>query len=120
MTDVHQLALCLWTTKGSWPASTEHLRKELCTNGAASFTSVQIAEDATKCVEDFQRMHLGENRPAKRRKTQHKPSGDANISAYHELMILLNGSSQESPVLNLSNLHNVVQYVSLTFIQRRY
>ncbi|KAF2633644.1 hypothetical protein BU25DRAFT_381226 [Macroventuria anomochaeta] len=110
-----QLALCLWTSKAEWPESTESLREELCSNGAASFMSAQIAEDATKCIQVFQRTNLVEDRPAKRRKTLHESSEDANTSAYHELTILLNGSSQDSPILNLSNLHNIIpaKYSSL-------
>lgn len=106
---MQQLALCLWTAQGSWPETTESLREELCTNGAASFTSAQIAGDATKCVEVFQKMHLDEIRPVKRRKTQHEASEDVNTSAYHELIMILNGSSHESPVPNLSNLHDIIQ-----------
>lgn len=41
----------------------------------------------------------------------HETSEGADTSAYHKLTILLNGSSQGAPVLNLSNLHNIVQYV---------
>lgn len=56
-------------------------------------------------------MQLDEDRPAKRRKTMHESSEDANTSAYHQLTTLLNGSSRDSPILNLSNLHNIIQYV---------
>lgn len=59
-------------------------------------------------------MHLDEERPAKRRKTLHESSEHINASAYQQLTLLLNGSSHDSPILNLSNLHNIVQYVSLT------
>ncbi|UPX14349.1 Non-specific serine/threonine protein kinase [Ascochyta rabiei] len=104
-----QLALCLWTSKGTWPEKVETLREELCSEGAASFTTAQLAEDATKCVQVFQSMHLDDERPAKRRKILHQSSKDVNTSAYHQLTMLLNGSSQESPILNLSNLHNIVQ-----------
>lgn len=104
--------MCLWIPKGEWPEKTESLCEELCLNGTASFTSVQIAEDATKCVQVFQRMHLNGDRPAKRRKTLHESSEDANTSAYHQLTILLNGSSQDSPILNLSNLNQIIEYVS--------
>ncbi|KAF9697303.1 hypothetical protein EKO04_004887 [Ascochyta lentis] len=104
-----QLALCLWIPKGAWTETVETLREELCSEGAASFTTAQVAEDATKCVQVFQRMHLDEERPAKRRKTLHESSEDVNTSAYHQLTISLNGSSQDSPILNLSDLHNIVQ-----------
>lgn len=57
-------------------------------------------------------MHLGEERPGKRRKTLHESAEDINSSAYHQLTMLLNGSSHDSPVLSLSNLHNIIQYVS--------
>lgn len=106
-----QLGLCLWTSKGAWPEKVETLRAELCVHGAASFTSAKVAENATKCVEVFQKMHLDEERPAKRRKISHDLSEDVNTSAYHKITMLLNGSSQDSPILNLSRLRDIVQYV---------
>ena len=48
----------------------------------------------------------------KRRKTSHESSEDISTLAYHQLIMQLNGSSQDSPVLNLSGLHDIVQYVT--------
>jgi serine/threonine-protein kinase ATR len=50
-----------------------------------------------------------EERPAKRRRTLPENAGDENPDAYGELKMILNGSSSESPVLDLSDLHNIVQ-----------
>lgn len=71
-----------------------------------------MAEDASECVQVFQRLHLDEERPVKRRKTSHESSEDISTLAYHQLIMQLNGSSQDSPVLNLSGLHDIVQYVT--------
>lgn len=97
--------------KGEWSEKTASLRDELRFNGAASFTSNHIAEDSTKCIQVFQKMHLHEDRPTKRRKTLHESSEDANITAYHELTLLLNGSSEDSPILTLAGLHQIIEYV---------
>jgi serine/threonine-protein kinase ATR len=61
-------------------------------------------------------MHLDEDRPTKRRKTLHESSEDANISAYHQLTLLLNGSSEDSPIHTLASLHQVVEYVLSLFL----
>jgi serine/threonine-protein kinase ATR len=50
-----------------------------------------------------------DERSAKRRKTLPDFPNDINEGIYHELVTILNGSSQETPVLNISNLHNIVQ-----------
>jgi serine/threonine-protein kinase ATR len=114
--NILQLALCLWTTGGSWPTCTESLREKLYIEGTSSFASAQIAGDAAKCIEIFQTLYLDEERPAKRRKTRHESSEDINTSTYHELTRLLNGSTQESPVFNLSNLHSIVRYVIYSWL----
>jgi serine/threonine-protein kinase ATR len=56
-------------------------------------------------------MNLGDenDRPAKRLKTLSGTSSDVNSSTYEQLKVLLNGSTQDSPVPNLANLHNIVQ-----------
>lgn len=87
------------------------LRKELCTNPLGAFPNPQVLEEATEILKTFRSLNIGDedDRPSKRRKTLPDSSEDINDSAYKQLMIVLNGSSQESPVFNLSNLHNIVQ-----------
>ncbi|KAH6616589.1 hypothetical protein C7974DRAFT_427548 [Boeremia exigua] len=104
-----QLSLCLWTIEETWPENTRSLHEELCSNGAASFASAQIAEDATKCVQVFRNLNLDEDRPAKRRKILHESSESANTSTYRNLTMFLNGSSQDAPIFSLSKLHTIVQ-----------
>jgi len=53
---------------------------------------------------------LDEEPPSKRRRTR-EDSEDDKLDIYHHLIMLLNGSTPASPVLNLSNLHTVAQYV---------
>jgi len=52
---------------------------------------------------------MDEERPAKRRRTLPENAEDEKPDAYVELKMILNGSSPESPVLNLSDLHHIVQ-----------
>jgi len=85
------------------------LRKELCENESASFSDIELSEQSTPLVKTFRSLNLSnEDRPAKRRKTSPDASEDINRSTYEQLVVLLNGSTQDSPVLNLSNLHNII------------
>ncbi|KAF2828831.1 hypothetical protein CC86DRAFT_319926 [Ophiobolus disseminans] len=113
-----QLALCLWTSPGTWPIEVADARKELCTNPSASFADPQLSNGAALILKSFRELNLGdgEDRPAKRRKTLPNSSEDVNEGVYQQLVRVLNGSSQDSPVLDLRNLHNIVQarYASMT------
>jgi len=101
----------LWTSPGTWPAEVEDARNELCTNASGSFTDPQLLEGAASVLKSFRGLNLTdeEDRPVKRRKTLPDSSEDVNISVYEQLVMVLNGSTQDSPVLNLSDLHNLVQ-----------
>lgn len=109
--NVTQSALCLWTSPDPWPVEVADLRKGICTNPLETFQSPLVLEEATEILKIFRSLNIGDedDRPTKRRKTLPHSSEDINDSTYKHLMIVLNGSSQESPVLNLSNLHNIVQ-----------
>ena len=86
------------------------LRKELCESESESFSDAQLSEESIPIMRTFRMLNLGdEERPAKRRKTLPESTEDANESVYQRLVMLLNGSTQDSPVLNLSNLHNIIQ-----------
>ncbi|CAN9100906.1 unnamed protein product [Alternaria alternata] len=104
-----QLALCLWTAPGTWPMSVADIRKELCESDTGNFSNAQLAEESTRILKLFRVLNLGtEERPTKRRKTLPDTS-DINRTIYERLMMVLNGSSQDSPVFNLSNLHNIME-----------
>lgn len=105
-----KLALCLWTSPGAWPLHVADLRKELCENETGSFSDAQLSEESASTVKAFRALNLGEeSRPAKRRKKLPDSTEDINQSTYEQLVMTLNGSTQDSPVLNLSNLHNIIQ-----------
>ncbi|KAF1947946.1 hypothetical protein EJ02DRAFT_429695 [Clathrospora elynae] len=105
-----QLALCLWTAPGIWPMEVADIRKELCESESESFSDAQLAAESISIIKTFRALNLGdEDRPAKRRKTLPDSTEDLNESAYEQLVMVLNGSTQDSPVLNLANLHNIVQ-----------
>jgi serine/threonine-protein kinase ATR len=108
-TNIYQLALCLWTAPGTWPMSVADIRKELCESDTGNFSNAQLAEESTRILKLFRVLNLGtEERPTKRRKTLPDTS-DINRTIYERLMMVLNGSSQDSPVFNLSNLHNIME-----------
>jgi serine/threonine-protein kinase ATR len=106
-----QSALCLWTSSDSWPVAVASIREELCTGAAASFTERELRERSTSVLQTFRALNIGDDndRPAKRRKTLPNTLEDGNRAAYEELKALLVGSSQESPVLHLVDLHNIIQ-----------
>ena len=86
------------------------LRKELCENESESFSDIELSEQSMPVVKTFRLLNLSnEERPAKRRKTLPNASEDINRSTYEQLVVSLNGSTQDSPVHNLSNLHNIIQ-----------
>ncbi|KAF1837293.1 protein kinase rad3 [Decorospora gaudefroyi] len=105
-----QLALCLWTTPGVWSIQVTDLRKELCDSESGSFSDAQLSKESTSTVKKFRLSNLGDDeRPSKRRKTLLDASEDINETTYEQLVMALNGSTQDSPVLNLSNIHHVIQ-----------
>jgi serine/threonine-protein kinase ATR len=86
------------------------MRKDLCTNTVGSFTDPQLLKESTTVAKIFRALNLGDDeRPTKRRKTLPNSPEDVNESAYQNIVMLLNGSTQDSPVLSLANLHNIVQ-----------
>lgn len=77
-----------------------------------SFTDLRLTEDSHSTLKLFCELNFSdgaEGRPAKRRRTKQELPEDINITAYEQLVMFLNGSVLESPVLNLTNLYNVVQ-----------
>lgn len=106
-----QLALCLWTSPGDWPIEVADLRQDLCDNGAKSFSAAQIGLQSYPVFQEFKISNFSDgDRPVKRRKTQPEPveDGDVNTSVYEQLVTTLCGSTQESPALDLTNLHNII------------
>jgi serine/threonine-protein kinase ATR len=86
------------------------IRIELRVNAATSFTNPQLLKDSAVLVKNFQTLTSNDNeRPAKRRKTLPDASEDNSRLIYEQLVLSLNGSAQDSPVLNLANLHNVIR-----------
>lgn len=106
-----QLALCLWTTPGTWPVKVADLRQDLCEKDSRSFAAAQIGDESQPVFRAFRTLNLvDDDRPAKRRKIL--PEGaedrDLNTMAYEQLVATLSGSIQEAPALDLSNLHHII------------
>lgn len=105
--------MCLWTIPDSWPSEVAAIRQELRTDASSSFTDAQLLEDSALVLKTFRALNIDDeedkDRPVKRRRTIPDSSDDDGPAPYEQMMTLLNGSSQESPVLNLGNLHNIVQ-----------
>jgi serine/threonine-protein kinase ATR len=106
-----QLALCLWTSPDAWPDQVAVVRRELCSSDWGGFTAQHLLEESAPLLKAFRTVNLNDenSRPAKRRKTLPELSEDVNRTTYERLTMILNGNLQESPVLNLASLHNVVQ-----------
>jgi serine/threonine-protein kinase ATR len=110
ITNKTQLALCLWTLPGAWPAEIEQIRKELCSDVSGGFSDAHLARESIMVAKLFRESNpADEERSAKRRKTLPGTSNDINENVYHELLMIMNGSSYETPVLNLSNFQDIVQ-----------
>jgi serine/threonine-protein kinase ATR len=85
------------------------IRKELCESDTGSFSNAQLTDESTQILKVFRELNLGgEERPTKRRKTLPDTS-DINRTTYERLMMVLNDSTYDSPILNLSNLHNIME-----------
>jgi serine/threonine-protein kinase ATR len=106
-----QAALCLWTSADAWPIAVASIRQELRLGTVTSFTEPHLRESSSSVLRIFRALNPGDDgdRPAKRRKTLPNTLEDVNKAAYQELRALLVGSSQESPVLNLADFHNIIQ-----------
>jgi serine/threonine-protein kinase ATR len=85
------------------------IRKELCESDAGNFSTPQLTEESKQILKAFRVLNLGsEERPTKRQKTLPDTS-DINHTTYERLMVVLNGSTYDSPILNLSNLHSIME-----------
>lgn len=82
-------------------------------DGSGSFSNAQLVQESQSITKTFRAINVvDEDRPAKRRKTLPESAEiegkDVNEATYEQLVMKLNGSTQESPVLNLSALHNII------------
>lgn len=110
LTDEIKLALCLWTSPDMKSMQVANLRKELCENEFGSFSDAQLSEESMSAVKAFRALNLGDgDRPAKRRKKLPESSEDVNQDALRRIMMSLNGSIHDSPVLFLSNAQDLIQ-----------
>lgn len=88
----------------------EALRKELCTIENGSFADGQLCENSSTVIKTFRGLNLNaEERPMKRRRTAPEPEKDVNDSMYEQIVLALSGNSQETPVLSLSNIRNIIE-----------
>lgn len=101
--------MCLWTTTGDWPGATQELRALLCSDTAQPFESDELNQVSIKVLKNFRaRNEAQEEPPAKRRRTVPEREQDTSDIENH-LVMMLNGSSSESPVLHLKDLHITIQ-----------
>ncbi|KAF2791318.1 hypothetical protein K505DRAFT_376871 [Melanomma pulvis-pyrius CBS 109.77] len=104
-----QLALCLWTSPGDWPVEVTEMRNELCSDTSRSFSDIHLQDESMSAIKVFRDLNLvGEERPFKRQKTLLDTDLDISRVSYKELVMLVNGSSQDSAVLELTGLHDSI------------
>ncbi|KAF1999599.1 hypothetical protein P154DRAFT_467308, partial [Amniculicola lignicola CBS 123094] len=99
-----QLALCLWTSPGTWPTEVEELRATLCNDALGSFSNDALQQEATSFIETFKNLNFSVNeRPSKRRRTIHPLKKREPLIA--ELLRIL--SDELEP--GFHGLHNTIQ-----------
>jgi hypothetical protein len=70
---------------------------------------IQLQEESVSIVKVFRDSNAAnEERPTKRQKISTELDQDENQASYKELVIFLSGSLEDSPSLELSNLHNTI------------
>lgn len=86
------------------------MRKELSIQESGNFADHQLGENSLSVMKTFRRLNLSdEDRPVKRRRTAPGLEQDINESTYQRIVLALTGDSQETPVLTLSNIHNIIE-----------
>ena len=86
------------------------LRKELCENESGGFLNAQLSEESTSSVKAFRALNLGdEDRPAKRQKTLPGSLDRTNTAVYNRIIMILNGSTPDAPILNTTDLVNTIR-----------
>ncbi|ORX98750.1 hypothetical protein BCR34DRAFT_142938 [Clohesyomyces aquaticus] len=104
-----QLALCLWTPFRDWPMNLLAVSNKIHNEGTAAFPLREMEDGAAIVVENFQSLDLVDNaRPAKRRRITHGVEDERPRAIYNSIVMLINGSTQDSPDLELSNIHNSI------------
>jgi serine/threonine-protein kinase ATR len=72
--------------------------------------SAELVQESPVLTSAFRQMNpVDEERPTKRRRTLPEAPGAESYDVYGELKVILNGSSPDSPVLHLRDLHQTVQ-----------
>ncbi|KAF2712355.1 hypothetical protein K504DRAFT_372017 [Pleomassaria siparia CBS 279.74] len=110
-----QLAFCLWTSPGDWSDEVTDLRSALCSDNTQMFSDSLLQEVSVSILRIFKETNTTDvERPTKRLKVL--SDGTGALTTYNELLVVLNGSSQESPVLELTGLHTSIvgRYLSMT------
>lgn len=108
--DCVQLSICLWITPGDWPVEVQGLRILLCAETGRPFDNEELNDQSVDVISAFRTANkVDEQPPAKRRRTAPEPDSDAPVGVLTHLVTLLNGSSVDSPVLDLNGFHVAIQ-----------
>ncbi|KAF2280300.1 protein kinase rad3 [Westerdykella ornata] len=104
-----QLALCLWTSSGNWPAQVIELRSLLCSGTSDVFSDTTLQGECASVVRAFKHLNVADDEPpTKRRRTTDWIHDNDHLVPYKQLVMRVTGSTQESPVLGLSGLHESI------------
>ncbi|KAF2473193.1 uncharacterized protein BDR25DRAFT_257421, partial [Lindgomyces ingoldianus] len=104
-----QLALCLWTSPGEWPVEVDMLRNSLCSDATQIFSDGKLQHDSAMIIKTFKELNLADQgRPSKRQRIIADVNEDEPRAIYNNLIMLINGSAQDSAVFELANLHNSI------------
>ncbi|KAF2178853.1 hypothetical protein K469DRAFT_598368 [Zopfia rhizophila CBS 207.26] len=104
-----QLALCLWTSPGDWPKEVNVLRNRLCSDASRGFSDGQLQLESASFIKTFRQLNITDReRPSKRQRLSMITDQDGPQILYHHFVRKVSSSTGDSPVPDLSGLHNSV------------
>ncbi|KAH7138990.1 hypothetical protein B0J11DRAFT_32467 [Dendryphion nanum] len=104
-----QLAICLWTSPGEWPAEIKEVRDSLCSSTATSFSDGGLQNESIPLVRTFKQLNVLETeRPLKRQKVSQNEKWQNLNDTYASLVKTVKEYDQNAEVYNLSNLHSSI------------
>ena len=109
---IGQLALCLWTRLEEWPHEVESLREDLRLGDSQLFCDEALQGVAGPLIDHFKSANRQDGpKPPKRLKVLDEPPSNEQASVYRYLLAKINGSSENSPTREPSNMGDTILWV---------
>jgi serine/threonine-protein kinase ATR len=85
------------------------VRQSLYSDAMASFSDERLQHESISFLQIFRDLNMADSpRPTKRRRTLQNSDEDEQQAIYQKLVMTVNGSSQDSPVVDLSGIHATI------------